>query len=976
MSLQSAEMMEEFRIEMADIAQGLDETLLRWERDPENPDLPERIFRQLHTLKGSSGFLEMFDLADLCHAAEDVFSALRKGKELPVPTVLALITETVSLARHILSQPLSGGEHPQLRGVTARIRAFLAGAGEPHSLSDAESVRSEASSGVRSTRPTPPVPREAGGEGDAQGNEQGRSDDTNAEALAPEGGSVRRVSAIAPRYGARPVRRPSQESARPANPRRSARITNFSPLSPAERAGLLSSALLGSSPTTRPTPPAPEATALGPWSQERLEALNQGRTAAELKGEGSRSTVAAGPASLERFGAELEVETRTAGTPPASRLPALEPPGAEPDALELLLSQETLPRDINDILGYDVGRSSAYNTGEFRIRTSGSFQTQRPDPSPAPTAAATPLSNSQASAGVVSGATSPIASGSGVLVSPSTPGGALTSPTAAPTTSVPPVFSVSPTPPPAPATPGPQATGGGRASTSRQAKRTSGTDLKVPPQPLPESSSSEYLSLTVQGMEPVEPHADTGGSPLHVIGATDSPLKLELAAPDPHHAHDSEELRTDAARALENSSDGGWPGASLTEPATSSTLDETGLFIERAATVRVDVAKLDSLLNLMGDLLQEKHRQSRLVDELMARDSEDPTAVAISHSHRRFERLLGDVQDAVLSTRMLPVQGVFRRYPRIVRDLATRLGKEVELTIAGEQTELDRALLEGLFDPLIHLLRNSIDHGIEAPLERVRRNKPRRGTISLSASQEGNQIVLEIKDDGRGIDSSEMVERAVMLKLLNPDRAKELNEQEKIDLIFLPGFTSRPEVTETSGRGVGMSVVRDHLRRIGGLITVHSHLGEGTTLRIAMPLTLAILQVLLVRVGGSQYAIPLSSVMGAHRVEREQLTLYRGGWYLPRPGSMLPIFSLATLLGTQPPHLPPERCYLAEVGVAEKRYGVWVEGFDGIYESVIKSLEGSLTRLPGVAGGTFIGSGELVLVLDVGTLLEGQMAQG
>lgn len=975
MSLQSAEMMEEFRIEMADIAQGLDETLLRWERDPENPDLPERIFRQLHTLKGSSGFLEMFDLADLCHAAEDVFSALRKGKELPVPTVLALITETVSLARHILSQPLSGSEHPQLRGVTARIRAFLASAGEPHSLTEAESVRSEASSGVRSTRPTPPVPRESAGESDAQGSEQERSEDTNAEALAPEGGSVRRVSAIAPRYGTRPVRRPSQETARPANPRRSARITNLSPLSPAERAGLLSSALLGSSPTIRPTPPAPEATALGPWSQERLEALNQGRTAAELKGEGSRSPVVAGPARPERIGVELEVEPRTAGTPPSSRVPTQDPPGAEPDALELLLSQETLPRDINDILGHDVGRSSAYNTGEFRIRTSGSFQTLRPDPSPAPTPA-TPLSNGQAPVGVVSGAASPMASGSGVSASTPTPGGALTSPAAAPTTSVPPVFSVSPTPPPAPATPGPQATGGGRGGTSRRAIRTLGTDLKVPPQPLPEANSSESLSLTVQGMEPVEPHSDTVGSLLHVSGAAESPLKLELAAPDPLQAQESDELRAEAGRAHDTSSDGDWPGASLTEPATSSTLDETGLFIERAATVRVDVAKLDSLLNLMGDLLQEKHRQSRLVDELMARDSEDPTAVAISHSHRRFERLLGDVQDAVLSTRMLPVQGVFRRYPRIVRDLATRLGKEVELTIAGEQTELDRALLEGLFDPLIHLLRNSIDHGIEAPLERVRRNKPRRGTISLSASQEGNQIVLEIKDDGRGIDSSEMVERAVMLKLLNPDRAKELNEQEKIDLIFLPGFTSRPEVTETSGRGVGMSVVRDHLRRIGGLITVHSHLGEGTTLRIAMPLTLAILQVLLVRVGGSQYAIPLSSVMGAHRVEREQLTLYRGGWYLPRPGSMLPIFSLATLLGTQPPHLPPERCYLAEVGVAEKRYGVWVEGFDGIYESVIKSLEGSLTRLPGVAGGTFIGSGELVLVLDVGTLLEGQMAQG
>ncbi|MFM7201222.1 MAG: ATP-binding protein [Myxococcota bacterium] len=415
-------------------------------------------------------------------------------------------------------------------------------------------------------------------------------------------------------------------------------------------------------------------------------------------------------------------------------------------------------------------------------------------------------------------------------------------------------------------------------------------------------------------------------------------------------------------------------GATPLESASLQTIDEGGLFIERATTVRVDVAKLDSLLNLMGDLLQEKHRHSRLVERLVEEHRESPDVQALVQSHRNFDRLLGDLQDAVLSTRMLPVQGVFRRYPRIVKDLAARLGKEVELVIAGEQTELDRALLEGLFDPLIHLLRNSIDHGIEAPLERVRHNKSRRGMISLSASQEGNQIVLEIRDDGRGIDPEEMVDRAIKLRLLDPDRAKELNEQDKIDLIFLSGFTSRPDVTETSGRGVGMSVVRDHLRRIGGLITVQSRQGEGTTLRIAMPLTLAILQVLLVRVGRARYALPLSSVVGAHRVERNQLTLYRGGWYLPRPGSMLPLFSLATLLGVEPPQLPPERCYLAEIGVAEKRYGVWVDGFEGIFESVIKSLEGSLTRLPGVAGGTFVGSGELVLVLDVGTLLEGQLS--
>lgn len=1144
--MQSEEMMEEFRIEMAEIAQSLDEALLRWERDPSNPDLPERIFRQLHTLKGSSGFLELFDLSEMCHAAEDLISAMRKGRKFPFAVVLEQLTRAVSEARSILDQRIEAQEHPQLKERTRALRAVLEpGAAPPAhaperstAIPEGEVARvSPAPAAERETQPKEPV-----------------ADDGDESAAGPV--TPRRVSAIAPRYTTQRVRRPVQEpgradGTRASSGRKGVRTTSTGGGNSSER--LLSSSLLGNVST-------PDSAALGPWSRERLEALNRGRTPDQLKAQAPGGFDHRGDGDGVRAEPERSLATGNEPEPLRGRRSPLgleltgSPLSQEIDPLELLLAQDTPPRELNEALGLptpppinpavlvgvlpptpsaspasgtgplgnrdglepgrfgetvsallaqqplvpesvtagvrlsrpagELARSSARSTGEFRVRvTGGGIRWEQTGVDAGRTDGKDGRGEGTGSPFDVDATSHPV---SASLPTGSAPGaGGATRGTGASATDL------RAEPPRRPTNPWiAEARSGehrlpelraqiGRAEPRQESRseqwgehraepraeqrpeprheprqevrheprqevrheprqevrheprqevrhdprselrgesggEVRGSDLRLTLAPVgvgvagaagltdewdkrnfltapsidgpgamarPPAQSSEASLRVVLGAGADGHELSSSAHREHVGGAASALGGEHRGRAGAELSHRGEGAGHRAGEASEFVSTHGSANDALHraglsgESASLSVLDESGLFIERATTVRVDVARLDTLLNLMGDLLQEKHRQQRLIDELAATEEQTPTITAMVQSHRRFERLISDLQDAVLSTRMLPVQGVFRRYPRIVKDLAARLGKEVELTISGEQTELDRALLEGLFDPLIHLLRNSIDHGIEAPLERLRRNKNRRGTIGLSASQEGNQIVLEIKDDGRGIDPEEMVDRAIKLKLLNPDRAKELNDQEKIDLIFLAGFTSRPEVTETSGRGVGMSVVRDHLRRIGGLITVHSRQGEGTTLRIAMPLTLAILQVLLVRVKGAQYAIPLSSVVGAHRVEREQLTLYRGGWYLPRPGSMLPLYSLSTLLGLEPPHLPPNRCYLAEVGVAEKRYGVWVDGFDGIYESVIKSLEGSLTRLPGVAGGTFIGSGELVLVLDVGTLLEGQMAR-
>ena len=383
--------------------------------------------------------------------------------------------------------------------------------------------------------------------------------------------------------------------------------------------------------------------------------------------------------------------------------------------------------------------------------------------------------------------------------------------------------------------------------------------------------------------------------------------------------------------------------------------------------MRVDPERLDELLDLVGDLLQEKYRQS----DVLARWEVSGVAPDLGEMqawYRRISQRIEDLRDAVVRIRLKPVQGVFRKYPRLVEDLSRGLGREVELSILGEDAELDRSLLEGLYDPLTQLLRNAIDHGIEPAAERLQRGKPRRGSLTLAARREDNLMVIEVKDDGRGIDTARLAARAVSEGILTSERLQQMGEMERMELIFLPGISTSTEVTDTSGRGIGMDVVRSHLKRLGGRVELWSEPGLGTAVRLYIPLTLAIVRVLVAHVGSLAVGLPVSGVVDILRVGVETLQPHNHGWYLPWRTTLLEARPISQLLGLPThQHVGPYH-QIAVLQVADRRFAVWVDHFDGVVECVLKNPKREISAMPGVMGGTATATGELTLVLDLGRL--------
>ena len=383
----------------------------------------------------------------------------------------------------------------------------------------------------------------------------------------------------------------------------------------------------------------------------------------------------------------------------------------------------------------------------------------------------------------------------------------------------------------------------------------------------------------------------------------------------------------------------------------------------RESTLRIDVDRFDQILNLSGEVGLLKNRLARLRAELVAQSPGNETVKALDRTVGQLSTAVGELQNAVMKARMQPVGRVFQKYVRMARDLGRKLGKDVELQLFGEDTEIDKTMLEEINDPLVHLLRNAIDHGVDAPHARIAAGKPAKSVVKLSAQQVGDQILIEIVDDGMGMRADVIRQKAVEKGLVSSADASALDEKGSLELIFLPGFSTRATVSDVSGRGVGMDVVRTHVARLNGRVEISSTPGRGTRVAILLPLTLAILPVLLFRLQQQPYAIPLSLVREIIRIDRQIVQLVSGKPSLVMRGAVLPVLSLAGLLEREGD--------AGQVGivieVASQQLVVAVDGFVGQDEVVVKALDGFKPR--GVAGATLASDGALVIVLDIAALI-------
>ncbi len=387
-------------------------------------------------------------------------------------------------------------------------------------------------------------------------------------------------------------------------------------------------------------------------------------------------------------------------------------------------------------------------------------------------------------------------------------------------------------------------------------------------------------------------------------------------------------------------------------------------------TIRVDVERLDELLNLVSELVLGRNRLAQLNTDVAATYEGTEISRNLGDTARQIDLLTTELQLAVMKTRMVKIGKVFNRFPRLVRDLSKETGKAINLVIKGEKTELDKTLIEEINDPLVHLIRNSVDHGIEAPEDRVKAGKNEKGTITLSAEHEGNHIIISIVDDGKGINPEVIVEKAISKGILSREKAEELSKQEIFNLIFAPGFSTAAKVTNVSGRGVGMDVVKTNVARLRGIIDIDSEVGEGTKIDIKLPLTLAIIQGLLVKVIGETIVLPLSSVVEVVKIQKNEIYYVNNTECIKLRDRVLPLINIDSLLyhsDTTPKK--SDKQFVVVIGLAEKRYGIKVDDLVGQKEIVIKSLGKYLGNIEGIAGSTIMGDGTVVMIADIAEII-------
>lgn len=384
----------------------------------------------------------------------------------------------------------------------------------------------------------------------------------------------------------------------------------------------------------------------------------------------------------------------------------------------------------------------------------------------------------------------------------------------------------------------------------------------------------------------------------------------------------------------------------------------------RENTIRVDTSRLDQVLNLSGEIGLTKNRLTSLRADILAGKNDSETLHALDQAVSQLDLLVSDLQNSVMKTRMQPIGRLFQKYPRIARDLARQLGKDVELVLAGEDTEVDKTMIEDLADPLIHLIRNAVDHGVEMPLDRQAAGKPQKSLVRLEARQEGDHIVLIIADDGKGMSAERIRAKAIEKGLISEEEANTLDERQSLNLIFLPGFSTKAQISDVSGRGVGMDVVKTNIQKLNGSIEIRSEPGKGSVFIISLPLTLAILPVLLVLLGEQPFALPLSLVREILPIEQNRIQEVGGKETLVVRGEVLPVIPLSRLLGWGSDHCPEYGVFMQ---TAERSFILGVDSFAGRDDAVIKSLEDF--RPKGVAGVTTLSNGQIVLILDMKELL-------
>ncbi len=447
-----------------------------------------------------------------------------------------------------------------------------------------------------------------------------------------------------------------------------------------------------------------------------------------------------------------------------------------------------------------------------------------------------------------------------------------------------------------------------------------------------------------------------------------SDVRLERAATAEASEHEllGDVLEAQAASSMAAAAEPGEIGATA-RPAISGSAAN----VVAESTLRVDATRIDAVMNLVGELIIGKSMLNRTLTEFDQKHARDPLRAKLADAMAFQARILDELHKCVLKIRMVPVEQLFRRFPRVVRDVAKQCGKDVALELSGQNTDLDKCILDSLSEPLMHLVRNSVDHGIEPADERLTAGKPARGTVYLNAFHQGTQVVVEIRDDGRGIDPARLRAQAVERGILKPAEAQRLTEQETLNLIFESGLSTASAVTEVSGRGIGMDVVRTVLDRLKGTVQVSSKIGCGTTIQLRAPLTLASIQTLLFRVGGRLFAVPLSSVVEItritdpeiHRVDqREVLRLREQILTLVRLNHLSRLHSI----DTQPVR---KKHFVIVIGASEKRFGLVVDSLVGEEELVIKALPAEIISSDLVSGASILGDGTVVLILNVPAVL-------